>query len=357
MRSRTISSSSASRIVRAFSLRPARRRPAGRARTSCRRRPPSRAARSRRSARPCRRRSRARARSLPSRRFVVKNGSNARRRVSSSIPTPVSVTRMTTYDPGRASGSVASCSSIVTFAVVTSSRPPLGIASLALSARLTSACSSWLRSATAHGFDAVGAMSTVIDSEITCSSRPPIDETTSFRLTIAGSRICLRPNASSWRGRSAACSAACTIRSALSRVELARVRVADEQLGVAADRGQHVVEVVGDTAGEPAERLEPLRVQELVAQPVALRLGQLPLGDVVHEALDVERLALLVAHEVHLVLHPHDGSVGLQVAVLLRERTVAAAHARRPLANTRSRSSGCTMRSTRSGSFSQSETG
>jgi hypothetical protein len=34
--------------------------------------------------------------------FVVKNGSKMRRRVSSSMPQPVSATAMTTYEPGWA---------------------------------------------------------------------------------------------------------------------------------------------------------------------------------------------------------------------------------------------------------------
>ena len=65
---------------------------------------------------------------------------------------------------------------------------------------------------------------------------------------------------------------ACMMRAAVSRVESLAFGSASEQLGVSVDRRQHVVEVVRDAAGEAAERLEPLRLEELVAQPVALRL-------------------------------------------------------------------------------------
>ena len=58
------------------------------------------------------------------------------------------------------------------------------------------------------------------------------------------------------------------------------VRALEQQRGVAGDPGQQVVEVVGDAAGEPAEALELLRVQQLRLQP-------LPLGDVAEEG-DVE---------------------------------------------------------------------
>ena len=58
------------------------------------------------------------------------------------------------------------------------------------------------------------------------------------------------------------------------------VRALQQQRGVAADRGQQVVEVVRDAAGEAADALELLRVQQLVLQPF-------PVGDVARES-DVE---------------------------------------------------------------------
>ena len=48
------------------------------------------------------------------------------------------------------------------------------------------------------------------------------------------------------------------------------VEAGDEELAVAADRGQEVVEVVGDAAGQPSDRFELLRVQELLPEPPLL---------------------------------------------------------------------------------------
>ena len=44
----------------------------------------------------------------------------------------------------------------------------------------------------------------------------------------------------------------------------------EQRLGVAADHGQEVVEVVGDAAGEPPDRLEPLRLAQLLLELLAL---------------------------------------------------------------------------------------
>src|SRR5581483_4164841 len=52
-----------------------------------------------------------------------------------------------------------------------------------------------------------------------------------------------------------------------------------KELAVAEDRGQQVVEVVRDAAGEPADRLHLLRLQKLLFE-------QLSLGDVARHAHD-----------------------------------------------------------------------
>ncbi len=54
-----------------------------------------------------------------------------------------------------------------------------------------------------------------------------------------------------------------------------RGEVVRQQLGVSLDREQHVVEVVGDTAGQPPDRLQLLGLKKLV-------LGHLAGGDVDH---------------------------------------------------------------------------
>ena len=85
---------------------------------------------------------------LPRSALVVKNGRKTRSRISSSMPRPVSLTLSSSIPCADAIASgwspLASSSSI-------DSRPPSGIASWALTARLTSTCSSWARSASTHG--------------------------------------------------------------------------------------------------------------------------------------------------------------------------------------------------------------
>ena len=72
--------------------------------------------------------------------------------------------------------------------------------------------------------------------------------------------------------------------------------VLEREGGVAADRGQHVVEVVGHAAGEPADRLELLALTKLL-------LEQLALGDVLGHRDREVRLAVRVTHE-------RDGEMG-----------------------------------------------
>jgi hypothetical protein len=57
-----------------------------------------------------------------------------------------------------------------------------------------------------------------------------------------------------------------------------------EQVGETQDRGQDVVEVVRDAAGEGADGLHLLRPQELRFEVIALRFGTLALGDVDRDA-------------------------------------------------------------------------
>ena len=59
-----------------------------------------------------------------------------------------------------------------------------------------------------------------------------------------------------------------TVERALDQIAVGQVLL--HQLGVAEDRLQQVVEVVGDAAGEPAQRGELLRLMQLVLD-LALR--------------------------------------------------------------------------------------
>ena len=67
------------------------------------------------------------------------------------------------------------------------------------------------------------------------------------------------------------------------------------------NRGQDVVEIVGDATGQRAQAFEPLRLQEA-------RIELLLFGDVRVDRKDRSRLALLVAHERQPAEHVHHPS-------------------------------------------------
>ena len=89
-----------------------------------------------------------------------------------------------------------------------------------------------------------------------------MSETTAFRSSTRGCSTWRRLNASSWPVRFAARADAFLISSAWRFSRGSSMPLAQE-LAVAGDRGQEVVEVVGDPAGEAADRLHLLRLAEL----------------------------------------------------------------------------------------------
>ena len=94
--------------------------------------------------------------------------------------------------------------------------------------------------------------------------------------------------------------------------------VLEREGGVAADRGQHVVEVVGHAAGKTPDRLELLALAELL-------LEQLALGDVLGHADREVRLAVGVAHERGRKLGHEGAAVPGQQACLAPVRVPVAA--------------------------------
>ena len=65
---------------------------------------------------------------------------------------------------------------------------------------------------------------------------------------------------------------------------MARRHFAERELGVAGDRGQRVVEIVRDPAGQPADRLHFLRLPQLILELPSI-------GDVLHGADHARRPA------------------------------------------------------------------
>ena len=102
---------------------------------------------------------------------------------------------------------------------------------------------------------------------------------TSLRTSGRDCMTCLRLKASNWRVRLAARSEAamtCLRHSLVSRRVL--VGVHQQQFGIAADDGEHVVEVVRHPAGELADGLHLLRLAQLLLELFAP-------GDVPHDGL------------------------------------------------------------------------
>ena len=169
------------------------------------------------------------------------------------------------------------------------------MASRALRQRLTSAFSNCPRStSTGHR------SSPSIDSISTCapsvrrSSRPTFT-TRALRSTLCGLSGSLREKASRLRVRSAARPTALEIWPTRRRTDAVRLCVFLERIDVGHHDHQDVVEVVGDAAGELADRFHLLRLAKLGLQRLAM-------GDVDHDAAQAHDLAVGVAHRPEIAL-------------------------------------------------------
>ena len=107
-------------------------------------------------------------------------------------------------------------------------------------------------------------------SPIRRRSRLSMSATTALRSSTRGCSTCRRLNASSWRVSAAARADAFLISSAWRRSRASSMPL-DQELAVAEDHGQQVVEVVGDAAGEAADRLHLLRLAELLLELLLAR--------------------------------------------------------------------------------------
>ena len=94
--------------------------------------------------------------------------------------------------------------------------------------------------------------------------------TTSFTSTAATLSVCLRLNARSWRVRIGARFEALRISIEIVTDRFVGADLVEDHLGVSDDRGQQVVEVVRDAAGQTADALELLRLPEPGLEGVAL---------------------------------------------------------------------------------------
>ena len=196
--------------------------------------------------------------------LVVKNGSNMRVRVASSMPMPVSVTVICTYSPGFTSPS--------------GRRSPFGRG--ALRAAICSVPPFGHRIARVDGevddrlFDLHGVGEDLPqvgvglrgDSDVLADHAPDQhDEVVEHRREVDLIGLQHLPAAEReqlLRQRRGALGGAPNLRGLLLNRRLRR-RVLVDHAGVAENRGEHVVEVVRDAAGELADRLHLLRLGEL----------------------------------------------------------------------------------------------
>ena len=103
---------------------------------------------------------------------------------------------------------------------------------------------------------------------------------TSFRSSTRGCSTCLRLNASSCRVSEAARSAERRISCDVAARRIVVRQLLEQQVGVAEDRGQDVVEVVRDPAGQPTHGFHLVRLPQLLLAGAQRFLGRLPLRDV-----------------------------------------------------------------------------
>ena len=159
------------------------------------------------------------------------------------------------------------------------SRPPPLMASRALTARFSSASSNSLLSiATGHRPGAIRTSTAMSPRRLDCR-RPCIAGRRSARSITTVSWVWRREKDSSWRVRPAPRLTAMSMASSAPARRGSRADQAAQALGVAAHHHQEVVEVVGDAAGELADRLEPLRLlQRRLGRLAALQLPLALLG-------------------------------------------------------------------------------
>ena len=151
------------------------------------------------------------------------------------------------------------------------SSPPRGIASRAFTARLTITCWICARSTRTRRTSGANAQQTVTSSPRRRESIVPRSVMAPFRSSTTGCRICRRAKARSWRVSAAACwPDLADLRQRRPRRALGRQRALGD-VGEAEDRGEEVVEVVGDAGGELADRLHLLRLSQLLLVALARR--------------------------------------------------------------------------------------
>src|SRR3954470_1141215 len=153
------------------------------------------------------------------------------------------------------------------------SLPPSGMASRAFTAKLRMAFSSWLASTLARHKPPARTVSIAMCSPSVRRSRSDMPATSLLTSVGLGSSGCWREKAMGERGRAGRArhgvlDAAADTRVGLGQAPLQHFEIADHH-------GEQVVEVVGDPAGQLADRFHFLRLTQLVLDPLPVRSGGL----------------------------------------------------------------------------------
>ncbi len=90
-----------------------------------------------------------------------------------------------------------------------------------------------------------------------------------------------------------------------------RVRFVQGQLRISDDQAEHVVVVVGHTAGQPADRLHLLRLHQLCLQLFSLLFSRFAFGDVPYK--DQTPVFTMINDRLSGCFHPHRRSVQTKV--------------------------------------------
>ena len=144
--------------------------------------------------------------------------------------------------------------------------PPSLIASRALTTRLTITCSNWLRSALTSQRSRPCTTSSSIVSPTSRRSSICSSESTSRQLQrLRPQRLAAREREQLPHQARRAIGVLLDLHDVLEG-RIGRPVVGEQQIGIADDRGQHVVEVVRDAAGELADRLHLLALREILLQ-------------------------------------------------------------------------------------------
>src|SRR6266545_475198 len=203
--------------------------------------------------------------------FVVKNGSKARCRVASSIPSPVSSTARHTNSDADPGPSTSRCASLIQLQLVSSrSTPPSGIASRALFTRFSRICSIACPSAETSGRSSSANTSSSMSAGRTRRSTAERSFSKCPRCSDSSVRLERRAKPSSLL----------TINRPLTAADWMSRRLASSGPRASSsafqDDRQQVVEVVRDAAGELADRFHLLGLPQLLfeALPLAHIFGE-----------------------------------------------------------------------------------